>query len=28
VAELAPTEEIREFICNENNSDLQHLAGK
>jgi hypothetical protein len=28
VAELAPTEEIREFICNENNSDLQHLVGK
>jgi Carboxypeptidase regulatory-like domain len=28
VAELAPTEEIREFICAENNSDLQHLVGK
>jgi hypothetical protein len=28
VSELAPTEEIREFICNENNSDLQHLVGK
>ena len=28
VAELAPTEEIREFICNENNSDLQHLVGQ
>ena len=28
VSELAPTEEIREFICNENNSDLQHLVAK
>ena len=28
VAELAPTEEIREFICAENNSDLQHLVSK
>jgi hypothetical protein len=27
-SELAPTEEIREFICNENNSDLEHLVGK
>jgi hypothetical protein len=27
VAELAPTESIREFIC-ENNSDLEHLVGK
>src|SRR5215475_11940186 len=26
ISELAPTEEIREFICNENNSDLQHLV--
>ncbi len=28
VSELAPTEELREFICNENNSDLPHLVGK
>jgi hypothetical protein len=28
VSELAPTEEIREFICNENNSDLAHLVDK
>jgi hypothetical protein len=28
VAELAPTEEIREFMCNENNMDLPHLVGK
>ena len=28
VAELAPKEEIREFICTENNSDLQHLVGR
>jgi hypothetical protein len=27
-SELAPGEEIREFICNENNSDLEHLIGK
>ncbi len=27
VSELAPKEEIREFICNENNSDLPHLVG-
>jgi hypothetical protein len=27
-SELAPKEEIREFICNENNSDLEHLVGK
>jgi hypothetical protein len=26
VSELAPTEEIREFMCNENNIDLQHLV--
>jgi hypothetical protein len=26
VAELAPTEEIREFMCNENNSDLAHFV--
>jgi hypothetical protein len=28
VAELAPKEEIREFICPENNSDLLHLVGQ
>ena len=28
VAELAPTEEVREFICPENNSDLGHIFGK
>jgi hypothetical protein len=28
VSELAPTEEIREFICNENNSDPPHLVGR
>jgi hypothetical protein len=28
VSELAPKEEIREFICPENNSDLSHLVGK
>jgi hypothetical protein len=27
-SELAPAEELREFICNENNSDLPHLVGK
>jgi hypothetical protein len=27
-SELAPKEEIREFMCNENNSDLEHLVGK
>jgi carboxypeptidase family protein len=27
-SDLAPKEEIREFICNENNSDLSHLVGK
>jgi hypothetical protein len=26
VAELAPGEEVREFMCNENNIDLQHLV--
>jgi hypothetical protein len=26
VAELAPGDEIREFMCNENNIDLQHLV--
>ncbi len=28
VSELAPGEEIREFICTENNSDLEHLIGR
>jgi hypothetical protein len=28
VSELAPKEDIREFICDENNSDLSHLASK
>jgi Carboxypeptidase regulatory-like domain len=28
VSDLAPKEELREFICNENNSDLPHLVGK
>jgi carboxypeptidase family protein len=28
VSELAPKEEIREFICDENNSDLPHLVSK
>jgi Carboxypeptidase regulatory-like domain len=28
VAELAPKEEIREFICPENNSDVGHLVGQ
>ena len=28
VSDLAPKEELREFICNENNSDLAHLVGK
>lgn len=28
VSDLAPGEEIREFICTENNSDLPHLIGK
>ena len=27
-AELAPNEEIYEFICTENNRDVQHLVGK
>jgi hypothetical protein len=27
-ADLAPTEEIYEFICNENNKDLPHMFGK
>jgi carboxypeptidase family protein len=28
VAELAPKETIREFICTENNRDVEHLVGK
>jgi len=28
VATLAPREEIMEFICNENNRDLQHMVGR
>ncbi len=28
VSELAPTEQIYEFICGENNTDLPHLHGK
>jgi hypothetical protein len=28
VSELAPGEEIREFICTENNRDLDHLVGR
>jgi hypothetical protein len=28
VSDLAPEEEIREFMCNENNIDLPHLFGK
>jgi hypothetical protein len=28
VSDLAPTEEIFEFICPENNQDVQHLVGK
>ena len=27
-AQLAPTWEIHEYICNENNRDAQHLVGK
>jgi hypothetical protein len=27
-ADLAPDEEIQEFLCNENNQDLIHLTGK
>jgi hypothetical protein len=27
-ADLAPNEEIQEFLCNENNQDLAHLTGK
>jgi hypothetical protein len=28
VSDLAPGEEIRELICNENNQDTEHLVGK
>jgi Carboxypeptidase regulatory-like domain len=28
VAELAPNEEIQEYVCTENERDLQHLVGK
>jgi hypothetical protein len=28
VAELAPDQEIHEYICNENNQDVEHLVGK
>lgn len=28
VADLAPTEEIYEFICPENNQDVEHMVGK
>jgi hypothetical protein len=28
IADLAPNEEIQEFICSENNQDLAHLTGK
>ncbi len=28
VSDLAPTEDVYEFICPENNRDLQHLVGK
>jgi hypothetical protein len=28
VSDLAPTEEIHEFICNENERDASHLIGK
>jgi hypothetical protein len=28
VAELTPGEEIREFICSENNRDMEHLVGR
>jgi hypothetical protein len=28
VADLAPDQEIHEFICNENNQDAEHLVGK
>jgi len=28
VSDLAPGEEIREFICTENNRDIEHLVGR
>ncbi len=28
VADLAPGEEIWEYICNENNQDAEHMTGK
>jgi hypothetical protein len=28
VSDLAPTEEVLEFICTENNRDVEHLVGK
>ena len=28
VSDLAPTEELFEFICTENNKDVSHLVGK
>jgi len=28
VSDLAPNQEIYEFICPENNRDVQHLVGK
>jgi hypothetical protein len=28
VSDLAPTEEVLEFICTENNKDVEHLVGK
>lgn len=28
IADLAPDQEIQEFICNENNQDVEHLVGK
>jgi hypothetical protein len=28
VADLAPGEEIWEYICNENNQDAEHMVGK
>ena len=28
VSDLAPNEEVQEFVCTENNKDLEHLVGK
>jgi len=28
VATLSPEDEIMEYVCNENNSDVQHMVGK